>query len=201
MDGRARVVGAITAAAIVACAFPGGVGAQVSVFGGVNFAKLGDVDVSSVSQTFDNRGGFHVGAALSTGEGPISLRLGAMYLNAGALFDGASFLTADDFDVDYISFPLDLHLRSGMVYVFGGPEGSLLLVSDAPPDFEDDLKRWTLDGGLGAGVRVGPFFAEGRYALGLSGLTEDTFEVGGVTFVTSDQPRASVLRLTVGLAF
>lgn len=194
----------LAAVAVLSVALAGSAEAQfkIGVIGGVNFATVDDVNVGSVSETFDNRSGFHVGAFVELGTSGFAVRPGALYLNAGSLFNEASFLdpNLDEFSMSFVAFPIDFRARIGILDLFVGPEFQLLVSADAESDFDDDLKSWVVNGGAGVGLRLGPFLPEVRYLFGLSSLTESDFTVGGVT-VTTDGPRTQALRASVGLAF
>jgi hypothetical protein len=173
---------------------------KLGIIGGVNFASVNDVDIGALTETFDNRSGFHLGAFLEFGSPAFALRPGILYLNAGSLFEGATFLNQDAFTMSFVSFPLDLRARFGVVDVFAGPEFQYLVSADAEDEFDDDLRSWVINGGVGVGLRLGPFMPEVRYLFALTGLTESDFTVGGVS-VTTDGQRTQALRASVGLAF
>ncbi len=177
--------------------------AQVSLglIGGINFASLGDVTTNSVSETFDNRSGFHLGAFLELGGTGFVVRPGVVYLNAGSLFEGASFLNQDNFNVSFVSFPVDFRARFGIIDLFAGPEFQTVLSTSAEPDLENNLKSWVVNGGVGVGLRLGPLMPEIRYLFGLSGLTEDDFTVGGINVSTDNGQRQQTVRASVGFAF
>jgi len=188
-------------AALLFGAKPATAQVTLGVIGGVNFASLDDVDANSLTQTFDNRSGFHLGAFLEVGGTGFVIRPGVVYLNAGSLFEGAGFLNQDSFNVSFVSFPLDFRARFGAIDIFAGPEFQALLSTGAEPGFEDDLKSWVVNGGIGAGIRLGPLMPEVRYLFGLSGLTEDNFSVGSVNISTEGGQRTQTLRASLGLAF
>ena len=129
------------------------------------------------------------------------LRPGVVYLNAGSLFEGASFLNQDNFNVSFVSFPVDFRARFGIIDIFAGPEFQTVLSTSADPDLESNLKSWVVNGGIGAGIRLGPLMPEIRYLFGLSGLTEDDFTVGGINVSTDNGQRQQTVRASVGFAF
>ncbi len=173
----------------------------LGVIGGVNFAKLDDVNVNNVGETFDNRSGFHLGAFLELGGTGFVLRPGVIYLNAGSLFENSSFLNQDAFNVSFLSFPLDFRARFGIIDIFTGPELQRRLSSDTDPTFESNLKNWVVSGAVGAGLRIGPLVPEVRYLFSLSGLTESDFTVGSFNVSTDSGQRTQTLRASVGFLF
>ena len=195
----------VAMSAVVLAGATAAAGAQVrlGIIGGVNYASIDDINVNNVSETFDNRSGFHIGAFIDLATSGFAIRPGVQYLNAGALFEGATFLdpNLDNFNVSYVSFPLDLRARFGPVDVFAGPEFQVLASANAQDDFNEDLKSWVVNGGIGLGLRLGPLMPEVRYAFGLSGLTEDQFTVGGITINTDNGQRSAALRVSLGVAF
>lgn len=176
--------------------------AQFGIMGGANFETLTDLTGGANPQLFSAATGFHVGAFAELGLGPVAIRPAALYLNAGSLFEGAAFLTTDQFNLSYIAIPIDLQLRLiPLVYIFAGPEFQFLLSANTDPDFEDNLKKLVARGGAGLGFKLGPIFAEGRYVFGLTGLTpSDPYTVGPFTVVSGDQV-SNAVRLSVGLGF
>jgi hypothetical protein len=122
-------------------------------------------------------------------------------VNAGALFLGATYLTNDAFDVSVLAFPLDLRVRLGPLDLFAGPEVQLSRSPGAGEDFAAALEAWVLHGGGGASLRLGHFFSEIRYILGLTGTTQERFVVGAVPVVLAGTHRSHMLRLSVGWAW
>ncbi len=178
--------------------------ATLGIVGGVNLASFDDIQVGNVRETFDSRTGFHAGLFLDLGLGPIAVRPGVQYLNAGPLFEGASFLSTDEFQLNYVAIPVDVRFKLISVlvspYLFTGPEFRVLAASDAQADFKDDLKSFVMVWGVGAGVEVGPFYPELRYTFDISGITNDEFQVAGLNVVTN-KATANSFRLSVGLGF
>ena len=201
-----RPLPGVTALAILVTlvgGMPSNAAAQVGfgIRGGVNFTSFDDVRLGSVSETFDNRTGFHFGAFADLALPVVGVRVGVNFLRMGALFEGASFLGNGDFDVDYVTVPVDLRLRLPLLYLFVGPEFYYLLSTDAEPDFEDDLKAVVANAGVGVGVQVGPLLGEIRYTFGLSGITDEQFTAGGFSVTTGDVRQANTLRVSAGFLF
>lgn len=173
---------------------------KIGIMGGANFETLSDLQGGTV-QAFDARTGYHFGVFVSVGAGPVGVRPALLYLNAGSLFEGASFLTGSDFDLSYLALPVDLKVSPlPLMYLFAGPEFQFLLSANAQPDFEDDLKSVVAKGGLGLGFQVSRLFLEGRYLFGLSGITSDSYEVGGFS-VTGAEQVSNTVRVSAGISF
>jgi hypothetical protein len=186
-------------ALVLATGAPRNAHAQIGILVGANFSTLADFSGGATLETFSAASGYHVGLFAQLG-GAIALRPAVVYLNAGSMFDGASFST-QSFDMSYLAIPVDLKLSLiPAVYIFGGPEFQLLLSADAQADFEDDLKSWVTHGGAGLGIQLGPLHVEGRYVFGLSSITPDSYTVGGLTFTGAEQV-SNAFRLTAGFKF
>ncbi|MEM6337669.1 MAG: outer membrane beta-barrel protein [Bacteroidota bacterium] len=61
--------------------------AQIGFAAGLNYTALEDIDIQDARTTYENRTGFHVGAYLDLGFGPLNLRPGVYYLQSGDLFE------------------------------------------------------------------------------------------------------------------
>ena len=176
----------------------------LGIVAGVNLASFNDIQVGSLRETFDRRTGFHAGLFVDAGFGPVAIRPGLQYLNVGPLFEGASFLDPDAFQLNYVAIPVDVRLQVISIlvapYVFTGPEFRFLASSDAQTDFEDDLKDVVMVWSVGAGVKIGAFYPELRYTFDVSGVTDEQFDVAGLTVVT-DNAKVNGFRLSLGLGF
>ena len=129
---------------------------------GLNFTSLADVDFGSTRTVYDSRSGYHVGAFLDFSAGPIALRPGVYYMNAGTLFeDGfdsvSSLNTIDDnFELNFVVVPIDVRLRLGIPllkpYIHAGPE-LRFRSEDASTEVEEalDLRSFNLAGNFGGG--------------------------------------------------
>ncbi|MEM8488021.1 MAG: outer membrane beta-barrel protein [Bacteroidota bacterium] len=184
---------------------------QFGVIGGANFASLNEIQANGSLVSFDNATAFHAGAFLDIGLGPLSIRPAAYYLNAGALFKGASFLSEDAFDVTYVTIPVDINFSIGVggfkPYVFAGPEFRLLNATDAPLALEEDLQSFTMGASAGLGVAISlpfsglTFYPHIRYSFGLTDFTSRTYEVQGVSIDTGGDARVNVWMLSLGVGF
>ena len=181
------------------------------VVGGGNFSSLNEIQANGNLVSFDNAAAFHAGAFLDIGLGPISIRPAVLYLNAGELFKGASFLTEDNFDVTYVTIPVDINYAIGLggikPYIFAGPEFRLLSSSDLPLNLEDDLQSFTMGASAGVGVQIRlpgsglTFYPHIRYSFGISDFTNRTYEVQGVTVDTGGDSRVNMWLLSLGIGF
>jgi len=199
-----NVRGLATAAAtlLLATAVPRAADAQIGLMAGANFETLSDLQGSgSFGQAFQASTGYHVGLFVNVGAGPVALRPALLYLNAGSLFEGASFLTGSSFDLNYLALPIDVIVRPApLIYLLAGPELQLLVAANAQPAFENALKTFSARGGIGMGLKFGRAFMEGRYLFGLSNITSDTYTVGTFTVTGADQV-SNAVRVSLGLAF
>lgn len=193
---------AVATAFVAFVGFASPVQAQFGIIGGANFAELGDIQIGNLDATFDRTSGFHLGVFTRFGSPSMGLRLGAIYLDAGEVFEGGALTSPDDFRLKYLAFPLDLQFGlAGPLYLLGGPEIQYLVSSgNSQPQFESELRDWVAKGGVGLGVQLGKVFLEGRYVFGLTGITGDTISVGGVSVATND-PKSNAVRLSAGINF
>ena len=168
--------------------------------------ELGDLD-------YDMTVGFYASLGLGFDVGPLDVHSGLTYINAGAIFDGSTFLDRDDFAVNFIAIPVDLRLGFPVAplvrpYLLAGGEGRFRLdISGENFSFEDNLKRQSLAASIGAGVTfsvpvVGVSLSpEVRYAIDIEGLTEGDVTVEEEVVRIRDEFKAHMLRfgLVVGL--
>lgn len=209
-----RVLAAAAVAALLFGAVPADALLKTGVSAGMNFSSLGDVKVTDYETTYDSRTGWHIGVFGAGDLGPIGVRAGLLYTDAGALFDGIGDtpgLPADfkeDFRVRYIALPIDFQWRFVLPpirpYLLAGPEFRYDLTSDDA--FEGNIKKTTLAANIGVGLELGlPLLGvsvtpEIRYCFDLQEITDKTLEIGGVGFETDGAYKGSawVFRLHVG---
>ena len=158
--------------------------------------------------------GFHVGAAIGYDIGIFTVRTGLNYENAGGLFDGASFFQRSQFDINFITLPVDFRLRfnrDGVLrpYIFAGPEFRYALsLEDEQLVLKDDLSlaNATFAAGLGLSIRIPyvpfRFSPEIRYASDLTGIYSGSLETddGGI-LQTAESVKASAVRFGVLMGF
>ena len=173
---------------------------------GLNFENLSDVEVGNTETTFDNATGYHIGAFVDFSLGPVGVRPGIFYRDAGEIDVSLGNLGADAFELSMIEIPVDLRFRLGMTplvkpYLMAGPVFSLPQTStDA---FEDNLESFNVSANLGVGVEVNlaglTLMPELRYAFGVSRFLSDELEVNGVTFQSDDTARLNTVMLRLGI--
>lgn len=190
--------------------------ARLSFTLGPTFNFLSNVDVVRLLgqpqslrdvEEYPVRVGYQGGVFLSARRGLLGTRAGLTLYNAGALFDGTSFLNEDSLRVSFVTATVDVQLAQPVgpieVYVFAGPQLRYLLnLQGARADFEvfrDHLKPLsaTADAGGGARLRFGTFYVgpEVRYSLDLTGLSEEGFRLSGGDVEVKDRYRLNKLLL------
>jgi hypothetical protein len=191
-------------------------GASVSgVTIGLNYASLEDIETGNAKATYESRTGTHAGLYAQSALGPLGLRLGAVYMNAGPLFEGLSGQLGgsvgfdDTFDVRFFVVPLDLQYRipapTLQPYLLFGPEIRFDITSAG--DFDDNLENVVWGGNVGIGCELTvPFLdlalsPELRYAFDLSDLTKDELRIGGESFVLEDAVRSGTIHVRLHLGF
>ncbi|MEM1127498.1 MAG: outer membrane beta-barrel protein [Bacteroidota bacterium] len=184
--------------------------AQLGIAAGLNFNQLSDIDARDRDLTFDNSTGWHVEVWLDLPLGPVALRPGIRYMDAGSIYEPSDDLgfgvPSVDFDVALLEVPIDVRYRIGTPiispYIMAGPV--LRFPVDVGDDLEDNLESFSLGGSVGVGVEVGlagiRLYPELKYNFGISRFT-DGFEIGGVEFAPDEEQQLSgvMLRLGIGL--
>jgi hypothetical protein len=181
---------------------------------GLNYASLEDVRVDDAETSYDNRTGTHFGLYALSALGPLGLRAGAIYLNAGPLFEGLSeglddpASLDDTFDVRYFVVPIDLQYRlvtpALKPYLLFGPELRFNVTSAG--DFEDNFRSTVWGGNVGIGIEFKiPFLGlslapEARYTFDLTDVTDKELKIGSETLSLDDAFQGGTyhLRLHVG---
>ncbi len=182
---------------------------RFGVIAGANFSSLNEIQANGSPISFENATAFHAGAFLDLQLGPIGVRPAVYYLNAGDLFQGASFLTDDAFDVTYVTIPIDINFAFGVgpvkPYVFAGPEFRLLNSTDVPVVLKDDLQSFTMGASAGIGLELNlgglTLMPHLRYSFGISDFTTRTYEVQGVSIDTGGDSRVNMWLLSLAVAF
>jgi hypothetical protein len=178
-------------------------GMEIGVKGGLSLAEFSGGD-NAFDDAEGSRKGLVAGAFLAFPlGGPLSLQPEALFAQKGSAYDFSDLDTT--VKLDYVEVPLLLKARFGVgirPYVFAGPYVGFRLEATADSDAgEDGLSQSDLeeqtkgtDFGLvgGAGVEVGVFLVEARYARGLAGIATDDID---------DDIDNAVWSLLVGLRF
>lgn len=168
-------------------------------------------DPDFLSQTYEPVIGFYAGLYAALDLGPLAVRSGAVFVNAGAIFNGSEFLAEDGFDVNFLTVPVDVRLSIPLKiikpYVFGGPEFRYLLnLEDSDPGFKDNLEQLRTLGSIGAGIvinlpMIGTLAPEVRYSFDFQGLIDGDLTVRDELVRIKDSFRADMLKfgLVLGL--
>ena len=184
--------------------------AQLGVAAGLNFNQLSDIETDSRDVTLDNATGWHVELWFDLPLGPIALRPGVRYMDAGSIYDGLrediGSVDGEDFDVSLIEVPIDLRFRMGIPiispYVALGPV--LRFPAGASERIEDNLNDFSVGGSAGLGLEIGlgglRLYPEIKYSFGISNFT-DGFEIGDVEFMADEGQRLNNVLLRLGIGF
>lgn len=189
---------------------------------GLNYTDIDDVDFESTRAVYDSRQGFHIGAIADIPFGPIAVKPGIFYMNAGNIFeDGlADFIeealpensevdVEDDFSVKYVTIPIDIRYKFGLAavvpYLFLGPELRFRTETDLADEVEDNLESFGVAGNFGVGVEVGLFglrmHPEFRMAFDTSGIIDDRITIGDFEFVADEAHELRTVMLRLGILF
>jgi hypothetical protein len=141
----------------------------------------------------------------------LHVRSGISFVNAGALYDGTSFLEEDAFKVHFLTIPVDVRLKiplgkGATPYLFAGPQFRYQFTpDDLDVDVRDDLNHLTTTGSLGLGIRLtvpGTSFSlspELRYAVDVRGLFEGDVTVRDEVYRIGDAFKADMVQFGVVL--
>ncbi len=164
--------------------------------------------------TADAKIGFHAGLALGLDFGPLTIRSGFNFVNAGALFDGSELFSRSELNVSFFSIPVDVRLRpfgSGMIspYLFAGPEFRYSLdLESRPISLSHDVKLIdaTFAAGIGVSLRLPKvpfrFSPEIRYVSDLTGIYDGELTTDDDSFVqTATSIKANAVRVGMLLGF
>lgn len=205
-----RIINTISVVAAVCALATGGEKAAAQGFGiavGANFAELGDIQTADREATFDNATGWHAQAWFDLPLGPVALRPGIRYMDAGSLFEDATVEgqapAADDETFSLIEIPVDVRFRLGLPlispYLMAGPV--LRFPSDSGSDGR--FESFNLAGGAGVGVELGlgglTLYPELKYTFGITRFTKESYQIGGVTVTPDEDQRLNSVMLSVGI--
>ena len=188
---------------------------ETGLTAGMNFSSIDDMDVKETKASYDRATGYHIGLFLKGGLGPIGLRGGLVYMDAGPIFEGLSDVAdvpdsfEDNFNVRYLTIPVDLQYKFLLPpiqpYLLAGPEFRINMTSN--DDFDDNFKSMIVAANIGVGLDLGiPFLGlsltpEFRYTFDLEDSIDETFMIGDVEFQTDDPPKGSMYQLRVHVGF
>jgi len=194
---------AIALAVVGAASAASAQGMEIGVKGGLSLAEFSGGD-NVFDEVEGSRKGLVAGAFLAFPlGGPLSLQPEALFAQKGTAYDFPDIETT--IQLDYVEVPLLLKARFGVFvrpYVFAGPYVGFRLSAKAlgdagedgeeEVDFEDQSKGTDYGFVGGAGLEIGVFLVEGRYARGLSGIASEEIE---------DDVDNAVWSVLVGLRF
>ena len=143
----------------------------------------------------------------------LHVRSGLSFVNAGALYDGASFLNEDEFKVHFLTIPVDVRLKiplgtGATPYLFAGPQFRYQFTpDDLDVDVRDDINHLTTTGSIGLGVRLTlpgttlSLSPELRYAVDVRGLFDGDVTVRDEVYRIGDDFKADMLQFGLVLGF
>ena len=183
--------------------------AQFGLAAGLNFDSFEDIQVNNRQTTYDNATGYHFGIFLDLGAGPIGLRPGVYYREFGDIETNVTGVL-ESFDLSLVEVPIDLRLSLAAIpvirpYVTAGPV--LSFASTTNEDYKDLFSKFYVSANIGVGLEIMVpgvglrLLPEIRYALGITELMKDSFEVRGVSFTADDTQRLNGVMLRLGVAF
>ena len=184
--------------------------AQVGIAGGANFDDFGDVKDSNENNITENATGYHVGLFYEFGAGPLRVRPGVFYMDAGSFefttdpADAAG--EARSFDLNLVEVPIDLRLRLLSLplikpYATAGPV-LRIATNDGGDEFPGRTEDLTLAANVGGGVELGlpgsslRFYPELRYSFGVNDIVDDYGFQG-----ENDSSRLNNFMLRLGISF
>jgi hypothetical protein len=207
-------------------AVPQAAQAQLGVAAGANFDNLSDIEAENREATFNRATGFHVGLFYDAAFGPLALRPGIFYMDAGDFSSddvqaGNVNVEQQDFSLSLVQIPIDARFRLATLplispYLTAGPVFRIELSDDEAETESDGSSQalglnssdFSVAGNVGIGVEVDlpgagvRLFPEFRYAFGLTGYASE-FQVPGTdqTIEADDGGNLSsyMLRLGIGL--
>lgn len=130
--------------------------------GGLNFATINGDGADA-----DSRTGYHIGAVGQIGVGPLfTIQPEILYSAQGA----------KDFDLDYLNIPILAKFKFAKLFsVEVGPQFGFLVNDGFETEVSDalELKSFDMSAAIGAGVEFNKFFAQLRYNIGLTNITDN----------------------------
>lgn len=172
---------------------------------GANFNDLSDIDTGSSEATFDNASGWHLHLWVDLPAGPVAVRPGIRYMDAGAIFQNDDFAIPDEDEaVSLLEIPIDLRYRFTVPivtpYILAGP---VLRFPTGNDDDQDRLQSFSVAGGLGVGAELGfagfRLFPELKYTFGITRFTEEEYQIGNVTFEADEAQHLNAIMLSLGV--
>lgn len=142
--------------------------------GGANFTNFTGGDFSGLGKKV--LVGFHAGAYLNFGLGPVAIQPELLVSTGGAKFSEID----EEVKLTYVSIPVMVQFKpGGGFYLEAGPQVGFKISEDIGDDtVEDFAKGLDLGVGAGLGYSFGKFGIGGRYIVGLSKVGD--FDSGDV---------------------
>lgn len=210
MKKQWQILFIMTAMVGLGMARPAAAQIQFGVTAGLNFDRLSDVAWNDVDANFENKTGWHAGVWVDFSMGPLALRPGVRYMQAGQLFTGLSDVSSNirsDFDINLVEVPILLRYGFGAPvvrpYIFAGPV--LRFPSGNDEVINSDLKSVSYAGELGLGLELSlggiHLYPEIAYTFGVSQFIKDDIIIGHVPLSADESQKlnTAMVRLGVGL--
>jgi hypothetical protein len=184
--------------------------AQIGIAAGLNFERLGDIEATDRTATWDKATGYHVGIFVDLGGGIVSVRPGVYLRDFGdvKLRDESNERT---FDLNLIEVPLDIRVSATSAavrpYLLVGPVLGLPRSSNVQLD--ESLRTVTVWGNAGLGLDIPvpglrlSLSPELRFAVGVNRLIKsgNEIDIGATNFIADEVSRQSAVMLRLGLRF
>ncbi|MEX0600573.1 MAG: PorT family protein [Rhodothermales bacterium] len=186
----------------------------IGVSAGPNFSELGDIRTTDGDATLDNVTGWHIHLWFDLPVGPVALRPGLRYMEAGRLLEptstsgfenaGPGASVEDDQFFTFMEVPVDLRLRMSLPlitpYVMAGP----VIRFTTDQNNQGQLERFSLAAGAGAGFEIGlggiRLYPELKYTFGVTRFMKESYELGDVTVTPDDDQRLNSVMLSLGIS-
>ena len=188
----------------------GGAAQSIGASVGANFDRLSDIRFNDREATFSSSTGWHAELWIEFPFGPMGLRAGARYMDAGMLFAGLSEHTStvrDNFDVTLLEVPLLLRYAVGVSAVqptvFAGPVARFKALVDH--ELADDIRSPSLAGEAGVGLEISlgglRILPEIAYTWGITDFIDKELVIGSVTLSANESQKMNSAMVRVAIAF
>jgi hypothetical protein len=176
----------------------------LGISAGLNFSQLSDIDTGDQRATFDNASGWHVHLWLDLPIGAVAIRPGVRYMDAGDVFESGSLSgAAESIDATLLEVPVDVRFRLPLPlltpYVMAGPVLRFPMSDDG-----ERFRSVSVAGGAGVGLELSlggmTLYPELKYTFGLTSYTEESYELGGVTFAPGSDQHLNAVMLSIGIS-
>ena len=182
------------------------VSAQIGFSFGSNSNKLTEVDEFT---SFESANGWHIGIWFDMPAGPLEIRSGLRYVNAGSIFEIANDAEPafmDDVNIGIFEIPVDFRFRFNMdiitPFVALGP---VLRFPSGGGDTVSGVTNMHVAGGFGVGLELRVsrvwLYPELKYVFGITQFTESEFQIDQRTYTADENLLLNgfMLRFSVGL--